>query len=51
VNDVLESEEKEEKKHLGFLNWEGTSKEGQSKKAKEARKLAMKESMHTYYVY
>jgi hypothetical protein len=26
-----------------FLNWEGRSKEGQSKKAKEARKLAMKE--------
>lgn len=42
---MLESEEKEEKKHLGFLNWEGRSKEGQSRKAKEARKLAMKESI------
>jgi hypothetical protein len=45
VNYVLESEEKEEKKHLGFLNWEGISKESQSKKAKEARKLVMKESI------
>ncbi len=42
---MVESEEREEKKHLGFLNGEGISKEGQSKKAKEASKLAMKESI------
>ncbi len=48
---MLESEEKEEKKHLGFLNWEGISKEGQSKKSKRGKEIGNEREPYLLYDY